>query len=139
MQLRATELPRTPSPRSSQKSCSTHSGELGREIGPRLLRSGPCAATAETRAHQSEPSKHHADKPLGQTACSTGCSTWSRVASRHSLYQLRFTCKIAFFESRRADSNRLPLLITSDRSCVAGVCRGMQIPHIYAGFFSPRC
>jgi hypothetical protein len=22
------------------------------------------------------------------------------------------------------------LLITSDRSCVAGVCRGLQIPHI---------
>jgi hypothetical protein len=33
-------------------------------------------------------------------------------------------------ESRRADSNRLPLLITSDRSCVAGVCRGLQMPHI---------
>src|SRR5918992_1642409 len=29
-------------------------------------------------------------------------------------------------ESRRADSNRLPLLITSDRSCVAGACTGMQ-------------
>ena len=33
-------------------------------------------------------------------------------------------------ESRRADSNRLPLLITSDRSCVAGVCRGLQMPLI---------
>jgi hypothetical protein len=33
-------------------------------------------------------------------------------------------------ESRRADSNRLPLLITSDRSYVAGVCTGLQIPHI---------
>jgi hypothetical protein len=32
-------------------------------------------------------------------------------------------------ESRRADSNRLPLLITSDHSCVAGVCTGMQMPH----------
>src|SRR5918994_6754998 len=30
-------------------------------------------------------------------------------------------------KSRRADSNRLPLLITSDRSGVAGVCRGLQI------------
>ena len=33
-------------------------------------------------------------------------------------------------KSRRADSNRLPLLITSDRSGVAGVCRGLQMPHI---------
>jgi hypothetical protein len=33
-------------------------------------------------------------------------------------------------KSRRADSNRLALLITSDRSCVAGVCRGLQFPHI---------
>jgi len=33
-------------------------------------------------------------------------------------------------ESRRADSNRLPLLFTSDRSGVAGVCTGMQMPHI---------
>src|SRR5829696_7275794 len=31
---------------------------------------------------------------------------------------------------RRADSNRLPLLITSDQSGVAGVCAGLQIPHI---------
>jgi hypothetical protein len=30
-------------------------------------------------------------------------------------------------KSRRADSNRLPLLITSDRSAVAGVCTGLQI------------
>jgi hypothetical protein len=42
-------------------------------------------------------------------------------------------------ESRRADSNRLPLLITSDRSYVAGVCTGLQIPHIEAGFYSPVC
>jgi hypothetical protein len=32
--------------------------------------------------------------------------------------------------SRRADSNRLPLLITSDHSGVAGVFRGLQMPHI---------
>jgi hypothetical protein len=32
-------------------------------------------------------------------------------------------------ESRRADSNRLPLLITSDNSCVAGVCTGLQTSH----------
>jgi hypothetical protein len=32
-------------------------------------------------------------------------------------------------ESRRADSNRLPLLITSARSLVAERCRGVQIPH----------
>src|SRR5215210_1457447 len=32
-------------------------------------------------------------------------------------------------ESRRVDSNRLPLLITSGNSRVAGVCRGLHIPH----------
>src|ERR687890_1527096 len=42
-------------------------------------------------------------------------------------------------ESRRADSNRLPLLITSDNSRVAGVCRGLQIPHSWAIFVSPAC
>jgi len=31
--------------------------------------------------------------------------------------------------SRGADSNRLPLLITSDPSPVAGVCTGLQIQH----------
>ncbi len=31
-------------------------------------------------------------------------------------------------ESRRADSNRLPLLITSDNSGVAEVCMGLQTP-----------
>src|ERR687890_632337 len=119
--------------RTSQNSVTAKSAEIVfyalrriRSIGPRLLRSGPCAATAETRAHRSEPSKHHADKPLGQT----GCSTWSREASRHSLYQLRFTCKIAFFESRRADSNRFPAPATSDPSGVAGPCRDLQIPYI---------
>jgi hypothetical protein len=33
-------------------------------------------------------------------------------------------------ESRRADSNRSPNLITSDNSGVAGVCRALQMPHI---------
>jgi hypothetical protein len=33
-------------------------------------------------------------------------------------------------ESRRADSNRRPRLITSDNSCVIGVCTGLQMPHI---------
>jgi hypothetical protein len=33
-------------------------------------------------------------------------------------------------ESRRADSNCFPLLITSDNSGVAGVCTGLQIRHI---------
>ena len=33
-------------------------------------------------------------------------------------------------ERRRADSNRFPHLITSDNSGVAGVCTGLQIPHI---------
>ena len=41
--------------------------------------------------------------------------------------------------SRRADSNRLPLLITSVRSGVAGVCRGLQIPHIWATFSAAAC
>jgi hypothetical protein len=31
------------------------------------------------------------------------------------------------------------LLITSDRSGVAGACRGLQIPHIYAVFSSLAC
>src|SRR5215204_3076722 len=33
-------------------------------------------------------------------------------------------------ESRRADSNRFPHLITSDNSCIAGVCAGLQFAHI---------
>ena len=31
------------------------------------------------------------------------------------------------------------LLITSDQSCVAQVCTGLQMPHIYAVFFSGAC
>jgi hypothetical protein len=57
-----------------------------------------------------KPSKRHAGKPLYQTGCSMGCSTWSPETSGYSLYHLRFTCKTALVESRRADSNRLSLL-----------------------------
>jgi hypothetical protein len=42
-------------------------------------------------------------------------------------------------ESRRADSNRLPLLITSVRSGVAERCRGLQIPHKQRVFCSLHC
>src|SRR5215211_3904588 len=42
-------------------------------------------------------------------------------------------------ESRRADSNRLPLLITSDWSGVAEGCMGQQIPHIQRVFCSQHC
>ena len=42
-------------------------------------------------------------------------------------------------ESRRADSNRLPLLITSVRSGVAGVCRGLQMPHRKGSLCSLCC
>src|SRR5829696_3519508 len=48
------QLPRTPLRRSSQNTPSTHFGALGQEVWPRLLRSGPCAATAETQAHRSD-------------------------------------------------------------------------------------
>jgi hypothetical protein len=42
---------------------------------------------------------------------------------------------------RRADerTRTADLLITSDRSCVTGVCSGLQMPHIYAAFSSPAC
>ena len=50
-----------------------------------------------------------------------------RHLGRELLAFVRFAGKI---ESRRADSNRLPLLITSDHSRVAGVCRGLQNSHI---------
>ena len=38
----------------------------------------------------------------------------------------------AYAEKRGADerTRTADLLITSDRSCVAGVCRGLQMPHI---------
>src|SRR5215213_8747403 len=65
-----------------------------------------CAAHFESlRRHRGRPRAGHR-----LTGCSMGCSTWSPETSGHSLYHLRFTCKSAFFESRRADSNRLPLL-----------------------------
>ena len=42
-------------------------------------------------------------------------------------------------QSRRADSNRLLLLITSDHSSVAGGCLGWQNLHTYKGFLSSVC
>jgi hypothetical protein len=45
-------------------------------------------------------------------------------------YSRLFTVFAGKTKSRRADSNRLPLLITSDHSGVAGGCTGLQIPHI---------
>ena len=65
---------------------------------------------------------------MGQTGCSTGCSIWSRETWWHSLYHLRFTCKVALFESRRADSNRLPLLITRTNRYISGCMRLLQNP-----------
>src|SRR5215208_544609 len=65
-----------------------------------------CAAHFESlRRHRGRPRAGHR-----LTGCSMGCSTWSPETSGHSLYHLRFTCKSALSESRRADSNRLPLL-----------------------------
>jgi hypothetical protein len=52
---------------------------------------------------------------------------------------LHFPCKSQQKESRRADSNRLPLLITSDPSRVAGVCTSLQIPQIYGILLSLPC
>jgi hypothetical protein len=43
---------------------------------------------------------------------------------------LRLNSRSNVKEGRRADSNRLLLLITSDQSGVAGVYRGLQMPHI---------
>ena len=37
---------------------------------------------------------------------------------------------LMFSKSRRSDSNRLPLLITSDKSGVARDSTGLQFPHI---------
>jgi hypothetical protein len=48
-------------------------------------------------------------------------------------------CSQYRLESRRADSNRLPLLIASDPSGVAGGCTGLQIPHVSAAFSAPGC
>jgi len=72
-----------------------------------LNRTQPTVPSPDQMAHATPSgmylrSKRHADKPLGQT----GCSTWNRETFWHSLYHLRFTCKLALFESRRADSNR---------------------------------
>jgi hypothetical protein len=41
-------------------------------------------------------------------------------------------------ESRRANSNHF-LLITADKSRVAGLCTGLQIPHNETNLFSPVC
>jgi hypothetical protein len=56
--------------------------------------------------------------------CSMGCSTWRQEASQHLPYLPRFTCKLALFESRRADSNRLPLLQLRVIGHVLQVCAG---------------
>jgi hypothetical protein len=45
---------------------------------------------------------------LRQMDCSTGRRARSRETSWHSFCHLRFTCKLALFKSRRADSNRWP-------------------------------
>jgi hypothetical protein len=50
-----------------------------------------------------------------------------------------FYLQIKGKESRRADSNRLPLLITSVRSVVAERCRSLHIPHKEAVFYSLDC
>jgi hypothetical protein len=57
------------------------------------------------------------------------------------LYRI-FALSTPIRESRRADSNRLPNLITSDPSGVAGGCRDLQIPHFKGVSLlgvAPRC
>jgi hypothetical protein len=61
-----------------------------------------------------------------------GCGELAPALCRGLLSSPRCPCKniAIFLEIRRGNSNRLHLLITSDHSGVAGVCRGLQMPHI---------
>src|SRR5215208_3210702 len=52
---------------------------------------------------------------------------------------LRFASKSGQKVSRRADSNRFPLLITSDNLGVAEDCTGLHIPHFQATFSALIC
>src|SRR5215217_1143458 len=73
-------------------------------------------------------SKSHADKPLGQTGCSTVAVHGVR---RHPSIYLIFYVLPANQHFLRADerTRTADLLITSVRSVVAEGCRGLQIPH----------
>jgi hypothetical protein len=53
----------------------------------------------------------------------------------HSEYSA-YLCRLERTDERTRTAD---LLITSDRSAVAGVCSGLQIPHIYAVFLSLIC
>src|SRR5919112_2153401 len=75
-------------------------------------------------------SKSHADKLLDQT----GCSKWSPETSWHSLYHIRFTCKIALFESRRADSNRFSHPATSLLAYILARPSASGFQLVYASF-----
>src|SRR5215217_3019938 len=58
-----------------------------------------------------------------------GCSKQAPVLCWGLRLALRCTCKLK--ETKRADerTRTADLLITSDNSCVAGVCRVLQIPY----------
>ena len=75
-------------------------------------------------------------KRLGlQYGCSTCDSKRRQVPDRSLIHPANRWKR----ESRRADSNRFAAPGTSDRSGVAGVCSGLQMPLIQAGFSSVPC
>src|SRR5829696_7237375 len=78
------------------------------------------------------PQALRTEQPEGGVQISEWCQKQS-VTSQGFLYILRFSCKSREKESQRAESNRLPLLITSDRSHVAEACK----PRISRGFSLP--
>ena len=67
---------------------------------------------------------------LRRTGCSTLAVNWAKNGLDPTLCLHVLLANRNKRESRRADSNRWPNLITSDHSGVAGVCRGLQIPYI---------
>src|SRR5215212_294530 len=81
--------------------------------------------------------EHIEERPglIGTLSGFRGPARYTRTVRRFRIFGLSKPNR----ESRRADSNRLPLLITSDRLCVAGVCTGLQIPHIQRVFLSAAC
>jgi hypothetical protein len=74
------------------------------------------------------------EEPLADLLLPYCCQDPSSMIVGSSLF-------IGFAGKKRADerTQTADLLITSDNSRVAGVCRGLQMPHIYAAFSAPGC
>src|SRR5215208_308477 len=120
-------VPSATRPARGRRGCSSRRS-LDRDLLSLLSQSHSTVPPSPRRSEVRYESATYGSIPPPPTWRQRGVKQPPAINRRLVLFRV-FGLYMGKIESRRADSNRLPLLITSVRSVVAGGCRGVQIPH----------